>query len=215
MTFHRKCTLNCAAVLTVNQQFDGLLSLSVSVPGACQVTARPQGEAANTEALRQCSWLCDLGPVLCSRRVTVGVAGEEGPVRCRPRAFCSLGMRSWQRSGSRRGHAGMGCRRQCGGGKTAGGSRQVGGKILEGRDQGLLFLRIPSPVLASKRCRAGTRGRPLTAASLPPRAADKLFLLDQCEKYQHCKQCGRSTSNLGESNLWPLNKFLRGSRLFV
>lgn len=91
MTFHRKCTLNCAAVLTVSQQFDGLLSLSVSVPGACQVTARPQGEAANTEALRQCSWLCDLGPVLCSRRVTVGVAGEEGPVRRKPRAFCSLG----------------------------------------------------------------------------------------------------------------------------
>lgn len=89
------------------------------------------------------------------------------------------------------------------------------GKILEGRDQVLLFLRIPSPVLASKRGRAGTRGRPLTAASLPPRAADKLFLLDQCEKYQHCKQCGRSTSNLGESNLWPLNKYLRGSRLFV
>nr|KAF6437145.1 coiled-coil domain containing 81 [Molossus molossus] len=47
------------------------------------------------------------------------------------------------------------------------------------------------------------------------RAADKLFLLDQCEKYQRCKQCQRSTSNVGHSNLWPLNKYLRGSRLFV
>ncbi|ELW68941.1 coiled-coil domain-containing protein 81 [Tupaia chinensis] len=47
------------------------------------------------------------------------------------------------------------------------------------------------------------------------RASDKLFLLDQCEKYRRCKQCQRRTSNLGESNLWPLNKFLHGSRLLV
>uniref|UniRef100_A0A2K6GE33 Coiled-coil domain containing 81 n=1 Tax=Propithecus coquereli TaxID=379532 RepID=A0A2K6GE33_PROCO len=47
------------------------------------------------------------------------------------------------------------------------------------------------------------------------RASDKLFLLDQCEKYRRCKQCQRRTSNVGESNLWPLNKFLRGSRLLV
>ncbi|XP_058400508.1 coiled-coil domain-containing protein 81 isoform X1 [Diceros bicornis minor] len=47
------------------------------------------------------------------------------------------------------------------------------------------------------------------------RASDKLFLLDQCEKYRRCKQCQRSTSNVGESNLWPLNKYLYGSRLFV
>ncbi|XP_003313289.3 coiled-coil domain-containing protein 81 isoform X1 [Pan troglodytes] len=47
------------------------------------------------------------------------------------------------------------------------------------------------------------------------RASDKLFLLDQCEKYQRCKQCQRRTSNVGESNLWPLNKFLPGSRLLV
>uniref|UniRef100_A0A2I3LYL2 Coiled-coil domain containing 81 n=1 Tax=Papio anubis TaxID=9555 RepID=A0A2I3LYL2_PAPAN len=40
------------------------------------------------------------------------------------------------------------------------------------------------------------------------RASDKLFLLDQCEKYRRCKQCQRRTSNVGESNLWPLNKFL-------
>eukprot|EP00074_Homo_sapiens_P057112 XP_005274218.1 coiled-coil domain-containing protein 81 isoform X1 [Homo sapiens] len=47
------------------------------------------------------------------------------------------------------------------------------------------------------------------------RASDKLFLLDQCEKYRRCKQCQRRTSNVGESNLWPLNKFLPGSRLLV
>ncbi|XP_004455310.2 coiled-coil domain-containing protein 81 isoform X2 [Dasypus novemcinctus] len=47
------------------------------------------------------------------------------------------------------------------------------------------------------------------------RASDKLFLLDQCEKYRRCKQCQRRTSNVGESNLWPLNKFMYGSRLLV
>ncbi|XP_006865072.1 PREDICTED: coiled-coil domain-containing protein 81 [Chrysochloris asiatica] len=47
------------------------------------------------------------------------------------------------------------------------------------------------------------------------RASDKLFLLDQCELYQRCKQCQRRTSNVGQSNLWPLNKHLYGSRLFV
>ncbi|KAM9659368.1 coiled-coil domain-containing protein 81 isoform 1-T1 [Trichechus inunguis] len=47
------------------------------------------------------------------------------------------------------------------------------------------------------------------------RASDKLFLLDQCENYRRCKQCQRRTSNVGQSNLWPLNKHLYGSRLFV
>ncbi|XP_068834904.1 coiled-coil domain-containing protein 81 isoform X2 [Capricornis sumatraensis] len=47
------------------------------------------------------------------------------------------------------------------------------------------------------------------------RASDKLFLLDQCEKYRRCKQCQRRTSNRGESNLWPLNKYMHSSRLFV
>ncbi|XP_052033585.1 coiled-coil domain-containing protein 81 isoform X2 [Apodemus sylvaticus] len=47
------------------------------------------------------------------------------------------------------------------------------------------------------------------------RASDKLFLLDQCEKYRRCRQCQRRTSNSGESNVWPLNKFLQGSRLLV
>ncbi|XP_057606555.1 coiled-coil domain-containing protein 81 isoform X2 [Hippopotamus amphibius kiboko] len=47
------------------------------------------------------------------------------------------------------------------------------------------------------------------------RASDKLFLLDQCERYRRCKQCRRRTSNVGESNLWPLNKYMHGSRLFV
>ncbi|XP_029424739.1 coiled-coil domain-containing protein 81 isoform X2 [Nannospalax galili] len=47
------------------------------------------------------------------------------------------------------------------------------------------------------------------------RASDKLFLLDQCEKYGRCRQCQRRTSNVGESNVWPLNKFLQGSRLLV
>lgn len=50
---------------------------------------------------------------------------------------------------------------------------------------------------------------------LAPRASDKLFLLDQCEKYRRCRQCQRRTSNVGESNVWPLNKFLQGSRLLV
>ncbi|XP_052618581.1 coiled-coil domain-containing protein 81 [Peromyscus californicus insignis] len=47
------------------------------------------------------------------------------------------------------------------------------------------------------------------------RASDKLFLLDQCEKYRRCRQCQRRTTNVGESNVWPLNKFLQGSRLLV
>ncbi|XP_062951947.1 coiled-coil domain-containing protein 81 isoform X2 [Cynocephalus volans] len=47
------------------------------------------------------------------------------------------------------------------------------------------------------------------------RASDKLFLLDQCAEYGRCKQCQRRTSNVGASNLWPLNTFLHGSRLFV
>ncbi|XP_075402538.1 coiled-coil domain-containing protein 81 [Tenrec ecaudatus] len=47
------------------------------------------------------------------------------------------------------------------------------------------------------------------------RASDKLFLLDQCEMYTRCKQCQRRTSNTGQSNLWPGNKHLHGSHLFV
>ncbi|XP_045413133.1 coiled-coil domain-containing protein 81 [Lemur catta] len=47
------------------------------------------------------------------------------------------------------------------------------------------------------------------------RASDKLFLLDQCEKYRRCRQCQRRTSNVGQSHLWPQNKFLRGSRLLL
>uniref|UniRef100_A0A8C8Z9M8 Coiled-coil domain containing 81 n=1 Tax=Prolemur simus TaxID=1328070 RepID=A0A8C8Z9M8_PROSS len=47
------------------------------------------------------------------------------------------------------------------------------------------------------------------------RASDKLFLLDQCEKYRRCRQCQRRTSNAGQSNLWPQSKFLRGSRLLL
>uniref|UniRef100_A0A8D2DMU5 Coiled-coil domain containing 81 n=1 Tax=Sciurus vulgaris TaxID=55149 RepID=A0A8D2DMU5_SCIVU len=47
------------------------------------------------------------------------------------------------------------------------------------------------------------------------RASDKLFLLDQCKKYQRCKQCQRRLSNMGKSNLWHLNEFLHGSRLLV
>ncbi|KAM5317724.1 coiled-coil domain-containing protein 81 [Glossophaga mutica] len=47
------------------------------------------------------------------------------------------------------------------------------------------------------------------------RASDKLFLLDQCEKYRRCRQCQRCASNTGHSNLWPLNKHLCGSQLFV
>nr|XP_059875638.1 coiled-coil domain-containing protein 81 [Delphinus delphis] len=47
------------------------------------------------------------------------------------------------------------------------------------------------------------------------RAPSKLFLLDQCEKYRRCKQCQRRPSNVGKSNVWPLNKYMQGSLLFV
>nr|XP_020010082.1 coiled-coil domain-containing protein 81 isoform X1 [Castor canadensis] len=47
------------------------------------------------------------------------------------------------------------------------------------------------------------------------RASNKLFLLDQCEKYGRCLQCQRRTSNVGKSNVWPLNKLMQGSRLLV
>ncbi|XP_058924488.2 coiled-coil domain-containing protein 81 isoform X1 [Kogia breviceps] len=47
------------------------------------------------------------------------------------------------------------------------------------------------------------------------RASSKLFLLDQCEKYPRCKQCQRRPSNVGKSNLCPLNKYVHGSLLFM
>nr|KAF6342604.1 coiled-coil domain containing 81 [Pipistrellus kuhlii] len=47
------------------------------------------------------------------------------------------------------------------------------------------------------------------------RASDKLFLLDQCDRYRRCRQCQRSTSNGGHNHQWPLNKLLWGSGLFV
>ncbi|XP_074073163.1 coiled-coil domain-containing protein 81 [Macrotis lagotis] len=47
------------------------------------------------------------------------------------------------------------------------------------------------------------------------RASDKLFILDQCEKYRRCSQCKRRLSNSGESNLWPMTRNLHGSRLLV
>ncbi|XP_048216205.1 coiled-coil domain-containing protein 81 [Perognathus longimembris pacificus] len=47
------------------------------------------------------------------------------------------------------------------------------------------------------------------------RASNKLFLLDQCQKYGRCVQCQRRTSNTGESNVWPKSKFIQGSRLLV
>ncbi|XP_006895322.1 PREDICTED: coiled-coil domain-containing protein 81 isoform X2 [Elephantulus edwardii] len=47
------------------------------------------------------------------------------------------------------------------------------------------------------------------------RASNKLFLLDQCESHKRCKQCQRRVSNVGQSNLWPLNKHLYGSWLLV
>ncbi|XP_069890755.1 coiled-coil domain-containing protein 81 [Dipodomys merriami] len=47
------------------------------------------------------------------------------------------------------------------------------------------------------------------------RASNKLFLLDQCEKYPRCMRCQRRTSNTGESNVWPKSKFIHGSRLLV
>ncbi|XP_076969451.1 coiled-coil domain-containing protein 81 [Tamandua tetradactyla] len=65
-----------------------------------------------------------------------------------------------------------------------------------------------------ERSAAMKRQRDLEEKALE-RASDKLFLLDQCEKYRRCKQCQRRTSNVGESNLWPLNKYMYGSRLLV
>ncbi|XP_044521956.1 coiled-coil domain-containing protein 81 [Gracilinanus agilis] len=47
------------------------------------------------------------------------------------------------------------------------------------------------------------------------RASDKLFILDQCEKYRRCCQCKRRLNNCGETNLWPMTKHLHGSRLLV
>ncbi|CAK6448919.1 unnamed protein product [Pipistrellus nathusii] len=47
------------------------------------------------------------------------------------------------------------------------------------------------------------------------RASDKLFLLDQCDRYRRCGQCQRSISNGGHNHQWPLNKLLWGSGLFV
>ncbi|XP_074160776.1 coiled-coil domain-containing protein 81 [Sminthopsis crassicaudata] len=47
------------------------------------------------------------------------------------------------------------------------------------------------------------------------RASDKLFILDQCEKYRRCCQCKRRLSNCGETNLWPMTRYLHGSRLLV
>ncbi|XP_042545498.1 coiled-coil domain-containing protein 81 [Dipodomys spectabilis] len=47
------------------------------------------------------------------------------------------------------------------------------------------------------------------------RASNKLFLLDQCEKYPRCMRCQRRTSNTGQSNVWPKSKFIHDSRLLV
>ncbi|XP_027704096.1 coiled-coil domain-containing protein 81 [Vombatus ursinus] len=47
------------------------------------------------------------------------------------------------------------------------------------------------------------------------RASDKLFILDQCEKYRRCCQCKRRLNNCGETNLWPMTRHLHGSRLLV
>ncbi|XP_068927169.1 coiled-coil domain-containing protein 81 [Petaurus breviceps papuanus] len=47
------------------------------------------------------------------------------------------------------------------------------------------------------------------------RASDKLFILDQCEKYRRCCQCKKRLNNYGESNLWPVNRHLHGSRLLA
>ncbi|XP_072466727.1 coiled-coil domain-containing protein 81 [Notamacropus eugenii] len=47
------------------------------------------------------------------------------------------------------------------------------------------------------------------------RASDKLFILDQCEKYRRCCQCKKRLNNSGESNLWPMSRHLHGSRLLA
>ena len=75
----------------------------------------------------------------------------------------------------------------------------------------LSWLQVPGE--ACSKDSGGAGQRPLFLRLC--RASDKLFLLDQCEKYRRCKQCQRRTSNRGESNLWPLNKYMHGSRLFV
>ncbi|KAM6158547.1 coiled-coil domain-containing protein 81-like [Rhynchocyon petersi] len=46
------------------------------------------------------------------------------------------------------------------------------------------------------------------------RAPDNL-LLDQCASVKRCKQCQRDTSNVGKSNLCPVNKHMPGSRMFI
>lgn len=78
------------------------------------------------------------------------------------------------------------------------------------------FVSLSLPWLPSE-APARTLGTPAHGCLSPPllRASDKLFILDQCDKYQRCKQCQRSTSNGGHSHQWPLNKLLQGSGLFV
>lgn len=87
----------------------------------------------------------------------------------------------------------------------------------EGRDQRLLsFLSLPLPWLPSQAPRRTLRTPTHSCLSSPLlRASDKLFLLDQCERYRRCRQCQRSTSNGGHNHQWPLNKLPWGSGLFV
>ncbi|XP_055984810.1 coiled-coil domain-containing protein 81 [Sorex fumeus] len=46
-------------------------------------------------------------------------------------------------------------------------------------------------------------------------ATDRLFLLDQCERFQRCQRCQRSLANDGKTHMWPANKFLTGSRVYM
>ncbi|XP_060031788.1 coiled-coil domain-containing protein 81-like [Erinaceus europaeus] len=47
------------------------------------------------------------------------------------------------------------------------------------------------------------------------KAPDKLFILDQCNDYKHCRQCQRDPSNKGKTHFWPYNKHLPGYRMLL
>lgn len=42
-----------------------------------------------------------------------------------------------------------------------------------------------------------------------------MLLHEQCDKYNRCAQCKRTTKNCGESNLWSESRYIPGSRLMV
>lgn len=42
-----------------------------------------------------------------------------------------------------------------------------------------------------------------------------MLLHEQCDQYNHCKQCKRRLNNCGESNIWSESRYVPGSRIMV